>query len=54
MRKALQEYIHLEIGHLDRPIPIAVNPANYREADYIGRGRADMLDFLNVGGPLAA
>ncbi|KAJ6977173.1 hypothetical protein NC653_029159 [Populus alba x Populus x berolinensis] len=23
MRKALQEYIHLEIGHLDRPIPIA-------------------------------
>ncbi|KAJ6881932.1 LOW QUALITY PROTEIN: hypothetical protein NC651_028515 [Populus alba x Populus x berolinensis] len=23
MRKAFQEYIHLEIGHLDRPIPIA-------------------------------
>lgn len=37
MRKALQEYIHLEIGHLDRPMEIAVNPANVREADYMGR-----------------
>lgn len=45
MRKALQEYIHLEIGHLDRPIPIAVNPKNYREADYIGRGVLTCLTF---------